>query len=69
MGEELNLINVLEVTVVVAGVIGGLYSFGLKLHFRSVEGTATVATHAGAIACWGACVVIALVALALMVMG
>lgn len=69
MGEVLNLVNVLAVTVIVASAIGVLYSWGLRLHSRSVDGTATAATHAGAILCWGACVLIALGALALMVAG
>lgn len=70
MEEALNFLLVLTVAVAIAGGIGTLYSWGLRLWARGLvddEGNAELLPRIGSVICFGACVLIVLFALYLII--
>lgn len=70
MQEALNFLLVLVVAVVIAGGISVLYASGLRLWAKGAvdsEGRAELLPRIGSVICFGACVVIVLFALYLII--
>lgn len=70
MQEALNFLLVLVVAVAIAGSIGTLYASGLRLWAKGTidaQGHAELLPRIGSVICFGACVIIVLFALYLII--
>lgn len=70
MDQAMNFLLVLGVAVAIAGAIGTLYASGLRLWAKGTvdhQGNAQLTPRIGSVICFGACVVIVLFALYLVI--
>ncbi|MGI6590469.1 MAG: hypothetical protein ACOX1O_02480 [Eggerthellaceae bacterium] len=70
MDQVLNFLLVLVVAVVIAGSVGSLYASGLRLWAKGTvdaDGQAHLMPRIGSVICFGACVVIVMFALYLII--